>query len=151
MADFESLLSMNADEVERPKPRPAGHYIALITGHEFGESSKKKTPYVRYAVKLMEALSDVDEEMLEEAGGFEDAKMSVDFYVTENSLFRLKEFLADHVGLEMDNRPLKEGIPEAVNNQVGVVVEHEISTQSPEDVFARIRRTFNPDDAPDLD
>lgn len=64
---FESILDQRADEVERPKPLPAGTYDVLVKGMpEHGQSSKQKTPFVRFTYVLQAAGEDVDEADLAE-------------------------------------------------------------------------------------
>ena len=58
---FESILDTPATEVERPKPLPAGTYDVIVKGlYEQGESTQKKTPYVRFIYAIQSAGEDVD-------------------------------------------------------------------------------------------
>src|SRR5256885_335119 len=92
--NFGSLLDTNADEVEKPKPRPEGSYLWTVKGMpRFDKSSKKQTEFAEFTLACVQAGDDVDEEALATAGGIEDYTQRVTFYLTEASLWRLKEFL----------------------------------------------------------
>ena len=55
-ASFESILDTPAEAVERPKPLPVGTYDVIVKGMpEHGQSSQKKTPFVRFTYALTEA------------------------------------------------------------------------------------------------
>lgn len=143
--DFTQLLDNNLGEIEKPKPMPQGSYVAIIKKSEFDKSSKKQTPFVRYHLELVQALDDVDEEDLQEFGEVAGKTTRVDFYLTEGALFQLQDFLLYHVGLDMEGKPLKEAIPEAINQQVGVRIKHEHSEDG-QNTYARVDGTFNPEE-----
>jgi hypothetical protein len=108
------------DDVKRPVPLPAGTFHGVVGKHSFGESRNKKTPFVAYELGLQTAGDDVDESQME---GIELAKKSfqVTYYLTEDALYRLKEFL-ESVGIACEGRAIGECIPEAVNSRVLVAV-----------------------------
>lgn len=92
--NWDDLASTQLGTVERPPLKPAGHYLANIVGRgEQGTSSKKGTLYIEYPVTVTEALEDVDREELEAAGG-PNFKGKITFYLTQQSLWRFKEFAA---------------------------------------------------------
>jgi len=121
MADFKSLLSKPMDEIERPKPLPAGTYVGRIVKYDFAESQEKKTPYLRYTVQPEEVGDDVSPEDL---AGVDMTKKQLrkDFYLTNDAMYRLKEFL-ESCGIDVTGRSLGEAIPESRNARVlmGVV------------------------------
>ena len=91
---FESILDTPATEVERPKPLPAGTYSCIVRGlPEYGESSQKKTPFVRFTLAVQAAGDDVDTDELQEIGGIADKTIRNTFYTTPDALFRLTDFL----------------------------------------------------------
>lgn len=89
---FKDLLAKPAEAVEAPKPLPIGTYDFLIKSFAYGESSQKKTPYVRFACIPMSAHADVDSELLTDYGPINKREFNLDFYLTEDAIFRLKEF-----------------------------------------------------------
>lgn len=126
--DFKALLGVQVQSVERPKNFPVGHYQSVIAASEFGESSQKQTPYVRFQIKLLGPGEDVDEELFEEAGGMEalrDRKtLPLTFYLTKDAMYRLREFLEDGLGLSCSGRNFDEVIPESMNVSLSVHVSH---------------------------
>jgi len=141
MADFNTLMSKPMDEIERPKPLPAGTYTGIIVSHEFGKSSQKQTDFVRFMIRVIAPGEDVDPEALKEYGQLgEKSLLRHDFYITEDAVFRLKEFLSDTLGIRADS--INAGLPQTTGMQVGVIVKHEMSQKDPSVVFATIDRCF---------
>lgn len=120
MVDLKSLLSKPMDDVKPPVPLPAGTYHGVVKGQSFGESRQKKTPFVRYEFTLHSAGDDVDASQLE---GVDLSTKSprFDFYLTDNSDFRLKDFLTS-VGVKTEGRSLGECIAEAVGCEVVLTI-----------------------------
>jgi hypothetical protein len=127
--DFRQLLNRPTDDIKRPKPLPAGTYHGLVKSYEFGESAQKKTPYVRFALTLNSAGDDVDQEELAEIE-LSSKQLSTDFYLTDNSLYRLKEFL-ESVGVATEGRSLGECIPDSVNVSVIIDVTQDLNQKDP--------------------
>lgn len=139
MPDFNQLLHQTADSFERPKPLPIGTYTFTILGHEMGESRQKKTPFVQFNVQPTAASADVDETLLDSITEWQARKMRHTFYITEDSLFRLTEFMG-HLGLGVD-RPLDELIPEATGFTFLGTVTQRASNTDPNSVFNDISST----------
>ena len=116
--DFNALLDTNADDVKAPQPLPAGDYTFRVDRYEFGESSQKGTPFVRYMLKPTAAGDDVDEEMLAEVGEWQQKDMRATFYLSERAMFMLRNFLENACEIEVEGRTFKELIPEAVGCEV---------------------------------
>jgi hypothetical protein len=140
--NFSSILDTPADQIERPKPLPAGTYRAIVQGIPRQDvSSKKQTPFVEFTLKLLAADEDVDQEELAAIGGLTDKTIKDTYYLTENSLFRVKDFLAS-CGVDVDSgASLRQLIEQTPNKEVGVFIAHEPS-QDGEAVFARVKKTF---------
>ena len=129
-------------EIEKPKPVPVGSYEALIIGTEFKESQKKKTKMLEVQFELVAPQDDVNEVDLEEYGdSVAGKKLKMPFFLTEDSIFRLQDFILEHVGLELKGSTLDEAIPQLVNHPVGLRVTHEIS-QDGETVYVKATKTF---------
>lgn len=149
---FGSILDRAPADVEKPKPAPIGSYKTQIVGQpRFDKSSKKQTEFVEFTHKLISAGEDVDEADLEAyltpldpalpKRKLSEVTMKNTYYLTEASLWRLKEFL-EHCGIDMDAvDSLREGIEATPGVEVGVFVNHEPS-QDGESFFARINKTF---------
>lgn len=129
--DFSSLLSKPADDIKRPPALPAGSYFGIIDKHELGESREKKTPFVSYTVKLTGEFG--EDVSADDVSDIEINKrvMRKDFYLTEDALWRLKEFL-ESCGIPSAGRSLGEMIPEAVQCRVLCEISSQIDRKDPE-------------------
>lgn len=139
-ANFAALLDKKADDVEQPKTLPMGTFNWAILEHRFDESAKKKTPFIEFTVSPRGALEDVDEDLLAECTNWQDKKMRLTFYLTDDSLYRLKEFM-EHCGIDLTGRTIAEGIPETQGAMFNGYVTHEPSMNDPEKVYANITKT----------
>lgn len=138
--NFSDLLNNNADEIERPKPLPAGSYLCTVKGlPEHGKSAKKQTPFVNFTLAVQQALDDVDADDLGAMGGTENKTIKATYYLTENSLWRLKEFL-EHCGIDLSGKTLAAAIDETVNCSVVAQLKHEASEDRTA-VFAKLANT----------
>lgn len=119
-ADFTALLQTPMDEIKRPPPLPAGTFHGSILGFNFDLSQKKKTPYVRFELGRLTPNEDVDMSALE---GVDLTKRSLrkDFYLTEDSRYRVKDFL-ESCGITVTGRSLGQCIPETLNANVIIAV-----------------------------
>lgn len=127
--DFGALLDVQVDSVERPPVFPAGPYTATVAAHEFGTSSQKGTPYCRYEIKLISPQEGVDQELFEAAGGMEKLaarkNMNLDFYLTEDAKYRLREFLENTLEINCSGSTFDKKIPEALNLPLTVEISHQ--------------------------
>lgn len=142
-ANFNSILTNlgKPEEAERPKPFPVGSYNSVVKGHEFGESSKKKTPFVKFQIRHVAPLDDVDQAELAEVKNWQQREMGLTFYLTEDAIYRLREF-ADHCGVNYTGRTWAEVIPEFNGTTFTSVVEHQMNEEKPnEPPFAQIGQT----------
>lgn len=134
MPDFSALLRRPAGQGKLPILLPAADYPGIVGGFEFGESSKQKTPFVRFKVNLTDwPQEDVDEEA---KAGIELGKrpQRVDFYLTEDAEYRLDNFLTS-CGVDMEGRTYEETIPEAVGKEVVISIRHRSATDDTGRVF----------------
>jgi hypothetical protein len=119
-----TLLDEAPDHVERPKTIPVGSYIAVVGQWEEGESRVKHTPFVRFPLRFLSALDDVDADELEGAGGCAGKTARLDFYATEDAIYRLDAF-HEHCGVDLsESISRKARNSEVMNAQIGVVVAH---------------------------
>src|SRR5712664_4063770 len=105
-ANFNDILDRPSSDVERPKTLPAGSYTCIVKGlPRHDKSTKKQTPFVEFTLAVQSAGEDVDEEDLKawmtkpdgSSRALTDATIRATYYTTEDSLYRLKDFL-DHCG-----------------------------------------------------
>jgi hypothetical protein len=128
--NYNSLLDKTVGSTERPKAVPIGIYTGVIVDFAFDQSSKKKTPYVRYGVKPIQPVSGVDPDLFAAAGGqdrLNKMKLGLDFYLTEDAMWRLREFLEEAMKIDCATRSYKESIPYAVNQRITFVMDVQVS------------------------
>lgn len=135
MADFSKLLSKPVESAEKPKPKPAGTYFGQIEGYTLGESKEKKTPYVRFTASNLSPGDDVDRSQLEGVD-LTKWKPTFDFYLTEDSLYRLRAFL-ESLNLNVAGRTFNELMPETKNLPVKMTATNSTS-QDGQNVYTNI-------------
>ena len=91
--DFRDLLSAPIDTFEAPVQPPPGVYKAIIERSEFLKSAQKGTNFVRFHLRLSEAVEVDDTETLEKVDNLSDVSTKIDFYLTKNAMFRLRNLL----------------------------------------------------------
>lgn len=138
--NFEALLNTSMDEVEKPKPLPVGHYQFLVTAKELGQSKEKKTPFVSYKCRVMAPLEDVDQDTLSAVKNWNEKELKLDFYLTPDSMFRLKDFAA-HCQVESSGKSAGQLIDDLLNASFVGQVGHSLSPRDNETVFANIVST----------
>lgn len=132
---FKDLLNKPAESFEAPKALPVGTYVFLVKEHKLGESKQKKTPVISYSLIPMSAEADVEPELLTAYGPLQKRAFNLDFYLTEDAVYRLTEFhskLGHNIKL-----PLSELIPQATNKMVRGVISHTMS-QDGKNTYANI-------------
>lgn len=114
--DFKHLLQKPADSFKKPPTWPAGTYLGKIKQTEFGESSQKKTPFLRIIAQPYAAGEDVDQEAL---AGIDMSKRTfrTDFYITPDALYRLTDFMHS-LGIDTAGRAHMECVPELIGQEV---------------------------------
>jgi len=137
--NFGALLDKPASDVERPKPLPQGSYHCIVKGlPRFDKSSKKFTEFVEFTLQPTAAGEDVDEEDLEAMGGIANKTIRATYYITEDALWRLKDFLG-HCGIEEDGS-LRNMIDQTPNCEVIAFIKHRASEDG-QSVFAELAKT----------
>lgn len=145
MANFQDILQKKASEIKPPPAYPVGTYHCLVDGPPAQEeSSQKKTPCRTYKFKIIAPMGDVNatEAAEQQIVGkmISGQAAGAAFYLTEDAVWRYKEFLTEHLGIEEGEKSLLELEAEAPGKQVLVKLRHEIS-QDGKRVFHRIDST----------
>lgn len=136
--DFSKLLAKPVDQIKKVPALPAGTYDGVIQKYEFGESTQKKTPYVRFFLGVTAARDDVDPADLAEIDLSKKILRS-DFYITDDSEYRLKDFL-ETLGIDSAGRTLGEMIPESINQGVVMSVTQRNNPNDPEQIYNDIAK-----------
>ena len=109
--DFTEIFSKKLDDIEAPKAKPAGTYLATVQGMP----SQRKLPakdgaddflIIGVKFKLQTPQDDVDEDALkaEKDPVHQWTPFTKDFFVSsEGGLFAYKKFLTDTLGIEADS------------------------------------------------
>ncbi len=142
--NFQDILNKNADDIHPPPVLPEGSYHTVLIGlPEQGESSKKKTPQLKFLHKIIAPLDDVDPDQITEfeADGETIAGQEVEniHYVTRKTENMMKEFLIN-CGIDMAGKSLAEGIDESPNAEVIVFMKHEQSEDGKR-TYSKVRYT----------
>lgn len=141
MANFADILSKQSSEVERPKPYPVGSYVALLKGlPEQTELGERKTPCLEFNVELMQPMQDVDPQALAECGFAPGKRIRLRQFVTDESLWRLKQFLTEHLGIEEGSKTIGQMISETPGRQFIATIGHRPS-QDGTQIYSEIRQT----------
>jgi hypothetical protein len=99
---FSELGQIKANQVERPKALPAGHYIAQFTGPMTQHKAKSGNVAMRFPFKLVQATDDINQEELAAAGGLPDKAFTLDFWMSPDARFRFTDFACKAQGLSDD-------------------------------------------------
>lgn len=123
--NLSSILDKPATDFVAPPPLPAGGYHCVNQGlPEQIESSKKKTPGLRFMLTPIAYDDDVDEAELTAIGGLDGKVIRHDVWVTENSAFMVREFL-EHMGISSEDKSLGAMVDESPNAELMVFIRHE--------------------------
>lgn len=124
MANFTEILSRKIEEVEKPKPLPVGQYLWSIPNlFEQDEIGENKTPALVWKVRCVAPQSDVDMQAFQESGNAKDRDMRVTFYLSEDALWRLRDFLKK-LGIEEGGKSFDEAAAAATGRMFYATVKH---------------------------
>lgn len=124
MTDLRNLLDVPSDEVKKPPVLPVGTYHGFIEKYEPGESTQKKTKFLRVSIKCTRA----DESTVSSNSDFFGAadapdltkkNFRKDYYLLEDKSqhWRLKDML-EKVGISCEGRTLLAAVPELTGKPV---------------------------------
>lgn len=130
MADFSSLLRKPAGMAKKPEALPKGDYQGVIKSFELGDANKNRTPYVRFHLGLVAFPDTLDHDATQ---GIDLSKRQLrrDFFLTDDAMWRL-DALIRSVGIEPNERPYEEILPEMVGQQVLVGVDQYLNPANSE-------------------
>ena len=141
---FEEILKMPTSEFKQPKPFPTGTYHCMDDGRpEHGQSSQKKTDYLRFKYKIIAAGNTVDarEAAEQQVVG---KSLQQDFYIIDNDVSKsiIKEFLQNTLGIANpgDAKGIEQMLDDVPNRELLVEVKHEMS-QDGKRIFHRVNST----------
>lgn len=138
MVDFTKLLDRRADEAQKPEPFPVGSYITTITGYRTVESGQKKTPGIEFDLQVLSPGEDVDMEAYAKVKDPQSKVIKTQFWLTEDSLYRLTEFL-QKAGFETEGKSYSEMLSEVAGHQITSVISHRLG-QDGETIFVEAKK-----------
>lgn len=141
--NFADILNRSADDVRPPPVLPQGPYLTIVQGlPEQFLSSRQKTPGLRFTLKIISALEGVDEEAVAGIeGGVVGKTIKNELYLTDNSLFMLKNFF-EHCGIDVAGKSMGELIDETPNREVVAYIKHDMIGEGDEArPIAKVGRT----------
>lgn len=123
--NFNDVLNTSLDEIERPPLLPVGTYEWVISKIPTLDTSPDGNwDIVNFPLKCVRATDDVDQDALATFGPVTNAfqRFSVlfdknDSHAFEQSKFKLKRFLEEHVGVEK-GLPMKQALNASVNKRI---------------------------------
>ena len=138
--DFSAILGRQVGTAPEPKPLPAGTYIGVIDGLPKARAQNTKEGpkgILTVTFKLIEAMDNVDENELAEAGGLrrqdgEAKTMKLDFWLEDNSLFILDRFMASFGFNAESGKTFVEAFEELPGKEVVLEIERRSYTKDGE-------------------
>jgi len=125
--DFNNLLNVNADNVEKPKPIPVGTYTFVVKANQGGSAYKFREVndqgVLDYYAFPIAADEDVDEEMLADTPQWRDRPLRLTFWLSPDDMWKLTDFM-EMCGLSLAGKSLKELVPEVAGCQFKGHVSH---------------------------
>lgn len=140
MPDFTKLLSVPAGQAKKPPVLDAADYPGVIKGYELGESTQKKTPYVRFNLGLTGWPEGAEPQTKESGEPIDLSTKSLrrDYFLTPDALWRLDEMLKA-IGIEAAGRSYQDILPETVGSAVLVEVRQGMN-QTTNDLFNEVNQ-----------
>lgn len=139
---FEDILNQQVDETVAPPVLPVGTYHTIIVGlPESGKSTQRETPFFKFTHRVLSAMDDVDEGILNEQfpEGIAGKEITNSYYITDKSAFMLADFIKN-CGVDTAGKSIRACIDELPNREVLVGIKHEPSPDG-QRIFARVGRT----------
>lgn len=122
--------NISKDDIKDIPPLPFGHYLAMVQGtHENVISNEKKTPGMRFKLRLLQPRDDVDSEALAahlEASRRDklmDVELEYTIWESPFALQNLRDFIYDSLGVD-GALPIRQALAEAPGKDLVVQIVH---------------------------
>lgn len=147
--NFADALNVKSEEIERPPLMPVGTYRWIVEKIPSQDTiADGRYDVCDFTLKCMGAEDDVDEEDLAKFGDVTKVRRRLRFMFNKEdeaefgrSLFRLKQFLTETLGIEEGNKSLKEMLNESVNMPLKADIRWRADKNDPEKQYDEIGRT----------
>jgi hypothetical protein len=147
MNTFASILDRPASEIEAPKAMPVGTYVCSVQGLPKYDKTRNGNEYAEFTFKYLRPFenddgeSDVDLELLEAMGGVRERVLKNKFWLGDDSTWRLKQFLIDHLQIEEEpNSTLRHYIDQSPGRQFLVTIKH-VPSEDGKQIYANVAGT----------
>src|SRR5262245_44792711 len=101
---FSEILDMPIVDIRDPVALPAGKYLCVVEGlPEIGKVGPRETDCVTFNLRPVAAQDGVDQDQLIatlNGASLSDKKIRHRLFITPDSVYRLKRFLIDDLGIE---------------------------------------------------
>lgn len=135
MVDFNSVLAKASDQIEKPKAKPVGTYLAIVQGLPLQREVKPRDGgedmgVIQFKLKLISPMSDVDMDQLSDHPPIPEwGPMNQDIFIhTEAGIYGLKKFLVNTLGVEPGEgkhvKTIGQMLAEAPGRQLLVKTKH---------------------------
>lgn len=131
---LQALLNARADEQEKPKPLPAGHYYVVFGPAKFTEVNDTDVAEMQLTVKS--AGEDVDQEELTAQGGIGDRKLRYSFWLSEDRLWQVTK-TAQELGIDVEGKGIGQIIAAFQNQPAMARVVHKPGKNG-EEIYANV-------------
>lgn len=147
MFNFSDIANTKMEDIKRPPLPPIGTYRWQITKIPNQRTSDDdKWLFIEFPIKVVEALEDVDTSDYE--GDVTNHVNTLTFMFNredktafEQTLFRLRKFLTEHVKCADTGAALNEALNASVGQQFLATMTHQQNKNDPEEFFARVGKT----------
>lgn len=127
--NMQSILDRQVGSTPPPQPHPIGTYLFAIKDFKIDkEVGQNKVDVLVYNVVTLAAQPDVDQgQLVSLPGGISGKTQRLQFWLTEDAIYRLERFLKDVMGIE--GVTTKQGLTMAVGRQFLGHVKHKPNTK----------------------
>lgn len=152
MVDFRNILNKKVEDIKAPPLVPVGTYRARISKPAaFEEIAQGKFKVIDFMLLLVEPMMDVSQEELASYGGLSAASVMRQRFMfstedtpeaaanVERTLFNMKRFLCEHLGLQGDD--MNQLVSQAQGNECLVNVGWRPDPKDPSIQYNDIKRT----------
>jgi hypothetical protein len=137
---FEEILNRPVADVDEPKLLPVGKYLCIVDGFpKFEKVGRNQTDSVNFTLTPMQAIDVAPGALAEALNGatLHSKKIYFRQFITEDSLYRVKNFLCD---LGIPPTTLREMFSEVGGRQVVITLGHRPSLDGTR-LFHDVKRT----------
>lgn len=139
---YKDLLKSRPQDIKAPLPIPPGPYKVKIASYEFSAAGQKKTECVNFSLRLLEPGDEIDAELLEAAkDDLAKAKPNHRVYLTEDSLWVLKQFLVDVLHIP-ESDSFEEMLPLAVGKEFIALFEQVPSADDKDRMVSFVKKAL---------